>query len=96
MDMAFSVVVGERRLQVAGDLDMQTAPLLLEALRARLTEYDVIDIGAVTFIDSSGLRALLEVRRERSDIPITNASEAAMRLFELSGTADLLLITESD
>ncbi len=53
-----------------------------------------VDLHGVTFIDSSGLRALLEVRDELSCngivMRVTNPSAAADRLLEVTGTGPFL------
>ena len=44
----------------AGELDMATAPQLDQALRKAEQRYDVLvlDLGRLTFIDSSGIRTI--------------------------------------
>ena len=54
---------GEAVVIVAeGELDLTGAPILAEALPDG-DEPLVVDLGAVGFMDSSGLRALLEARQ---------------------------------
>jgi anti-anti-sigma factor len=59
---------GERTiLAVGGEIDLQTAG----ALRAQVDELDVahrtlvLDLGEVTFLDSSGLGALLGIKKQQ-------------------------------
>jgi anti-sigma B factor antagonist len=51
----------------------------------------VIDLSGVTFLDSSGLRALVEVRSVLDDqsvrLTVANPSECVRRLLEITGTA---------
>ena len=48
-------------LRLAGELDMATADELLDAIRGRSQEEPItLDFSGVTFMDSSGLRSLLE------------------------------------
>jgi anti-sigma B factor antagonist len=58
--------VGHRTvLAVSGEIDIATAPALLEAVDAVLASgaLDVwLDLSAVTFMDSTGVRALLDTR----------------------------------
>jgi anti-sigma B factor antagonist len=58
--------VGFRRvLNVAGEVDVGTAPTLVAALEAALTSWEReiwVDLTGVTFMDSSGLHALMEIR----------------------------------
>jgi anti-sigma B factor antagonist len=77
---------------VAGELDLASA----DEVCAALEEYPgpvVLDLGEVTFLDSSGLRPLLVARRQAAQtsrsLPIAQVSGAARRVIELSGTASL-------
>ena len=54
---------GLTRLLVAGEIDMQVAPRLTEAIGDLLRDgHDrvVVDLSAVTFLDSSGLASLVD------------------------------------
>jgi anti-anti-sigma factor len=70
----------------AGELDLIGAPLLAEAVPEG-DEPVVIDLESVGFMDSSGLRALLEVRQRclESGRPFALArpSDAVRRVLEL-------------
>ncbi|MGL6278017.1 MAG: STAS domain-containing protein [Gaiella sp.] len=62
MEMTSHVRDGVRVIELTGELDV----FATEALRARLTpsaEHDrhVVDLGAVSFVDSAGLHALFSV-----------------------------------
>lgn len=54
----------------------------------------VVDLGAVTFIDSSGLRSLLTGQRSARaagrGFRIADASDAVRRVLEITGVADVL------
>jgi anti-anti-sigma factor len=65
-----------RRLAVAGELDLQTAPALAQTLQEQLDAgCDVeLQMSGVTFIDSSGIRVLVQARA---------AAAAAERQFAL-------------
>jgi anti-anti-sigma regulatory factor len=45
----------------------------------------------VTFIDSSGLHALLTIRREHPEVRLVNPSPLARRVIDLVGLTDELL-----
>ena len=90
-------------VRISGELDAATAPRLLAGLTSSTdptvgrVELDVADVG---FIDSTGLRALLE-SRERvlaagSRLIVTNPSAAAVRLFQLTGTHHMFLDGETE
>lgn len=95
---------GSLVLLVHGELDIVTSPVLDEALlRARDTNAAsiVVDLLAVSFIDSTGLHVLIKhVRAEteagRARIRLTKGSPQAQRLFELSGTLDYLPFVSED
>jgi anti-sigma B factor antagonist len=82
---------------VIGELDLATAPLLGRqvdrALADPLTSL-AIDLSAVTFLDSSGLEALVTARRaaRQREIPFTLASVSrqARTVIDLNGLNDLL------
>jgi anti-sigma B factor antagonist len=80
-----------------GELDLSTAPLLEAALlAAEATGATAItlDIDAVSFIDSTGLRVLLEAHaRSETDsrrLRLTRGSDQAQRLFSLAAVDDIL------
>ncbi len=99
----FSCDVAERDVafvvKLVGELDLSTVGVLRgrvggafasEPMRRRL----VIDLGGLTFVDSSGLACLLKVaeraRREAVDLELIPGPPSVMRLFELTRTVDVL------
>jgi anti-anti-sigma factor len=50
----------------------------------------ILDLGELTFIDSCGLRAILDARRRAEaigyEIRVVGARQAVRRVFELTGT----------
>ena len=86
------------RLALAGELDMAAAfriepeadRLLARPGAARL----VVDLAAVTFVDSAGLGALLAIRDRTAELgmefAVVNASAPVRRMLELSGTSAML------
>jgi anti-anti-sigma factor len=56
------------------------------------------DLSLVTFMDSTGLRSLLEVRaeleRRGSTLRLVNPTPMLTRLFDISGTATILGLAE--
>ncbi len=77
-------------LVLAGEIDSYTAPELAERLEADPSLL-VLDLTDVTFIDSSGLRVLVEGHRRRveagSSLTLRTPSAAVQRLLEISGLA---------
>jgi anti-anti-sigma factor len=86
------------RLRVDGDLDLESAPQLLALVHVAARRYDrhdiVLDLAGLTFIDSSGLHALIAAHGDlvngRSHLVVMNASPMATRLFEISGADSVL------
>jgi len=84
------------RVAVAGDVDLLTAPRLPEEIAAVLSKNGiqgvVLDLADVSFMDSSGLRALLqaqELTKERgTTFALSVPPGQVARLLELAGVAD--------
>lgn len=88
---------GALRVVAEGELDLFTAPLLdaaVQAAEATDTGMVIVDIEAVSFIDSSGLRMLLSAcarsHRDGRELRLTRGSEQASRLFEVVGVGHRL------
>ena len=83
-------------LVLSGEIDSYTATELAERL-AGDPPVDVLDLAAVTFIDSSGLRVLVEAHQapHRAGHAARAASPSApvQRLLEISGLAGHLDVT---
>lgn len=83
-------VADDGTIFVTGDIDMAGGPLLDAALSHRDdTEPVVIDLEGVSFIDSSGLRSLLDgARRARArgtEVVLRAIGPEVSRLLELTG-----------
>lgn len=92
---------GTLRVVAEGEIDLCTVPLLDQAiLAAEATDVAtiVIDIEAVSFIDSAGLRALLEAsarsRQDADRLRITRGTTQAQRLFALACVETQLPLTD--
>lgn len=76
---------------VEGDFDLAVVDEFLQRVMACLDRADAveIDLEAVSFIDSSGLGALVRVRKEATDrgktVSLVNVSRATHRLLEITG-----------
>jgi len=83
---------GHRTLVLSGELDHASAWALTESVR-RLGGEDsralTVDLGGLTFMDSTGLRAVLLARAARAeagrDFSIRRGPAAVQRIFELTG-----------
>jgi anti-anti-sigma factor len=90
------------RVIAAGELDSATVPLLeaqLSELRQAGFRQLVLDLGQLTFMDSSGLRLILKwdagARRDGYSLELGPGPPAVQRVFELTGTLALLPWTSS-
>ena len=85
------------RVRLAGTLDMATAPRLdqqIAELRDAGWTLIVIDLGGLSFMDSSGLRLLLrwdaEARKDGFGIQLAPGPAPVQRVFELTGMSERL------
>ena len=82
---------------LAGELDAHTAPQLADRLADLPSgEGDVIlDIGHVEFMDSSGLRVVIDAHQRAADqgrrLVLRRPTSAVQRLLEISGLSDHLV-----
>jgi anti-sigma B factor antagonist len=88
-------------VRVAGEVDASTAGALRRCLRSARDERAtlLLDLSDVGFIDSSGLRVLLDASRAAADTGwpffIVRPSSRVRRLVVLTGTATELALVES-
>ena len=84
-------------LVLAGEIDSYTAPELADLL-AKHEGVDAIDLRDVTFIDSSGLRVIVEAHQRRAEeervLVLRSPSPAVQRLLEISGVAGHLTVAD--
>lgn len=85
-------------LALVGEIDAYTAPALAEAIERCEQPHVLIDMAAVEFVDSSGLRVLIEAHQAAQGsgrrIQLANPSSAVSRLLEISGIDDYLNVTD--
>ncbi|WP_406513984.1 STAS domain-containing protein [Streptomyces sp. NBC_00161] len=91
-------------VRVGGEMDIDWAPLLYEALESVITRPDcpgeiVVDLAELTFCDSSGLDALLQARLTAEGhgrtIRLHAPSPQVTRLLEVTGTDQLFPVTDT-
>lgn len=84
----------ESGLSVGGEIDAHTAPDLASAIAECDQSTVVVDMSAVDFVDSSGLRVLIEAHQVADQagrsLKLSNPSSAVSRLLEISGVSDYL------
>jgi anti-anti-sigma factor len=84
------------RIMLDGELDMATVDsfrTFLNDLHYEPGVHVVFDIGALTFMDSSGLNAIMEALRKLrligGDMAIVKPTPAVQRLLDISGLANV-------
>ncbi|MEO5838777.1 MAG: STAS domain-containing protein [Acidimicrobiales bacterium] len=79
------------RPTIRGECDIDNAHQIEEWLATFDSQPLEVDLSGVTFIDSTALRALLNVRRRNRHMRVVDPSDAASKLFEITGTVDYLV-----
>ena len=90
MEPGFSVTHEQGVITLTGDLDLATVPYFRAAIVEHEDEPLVVDLAGVEFVDSAGLRAMLEARRLHGDVRYVKPTVQLQRLVELTGTGSLL------
>jgi anti-anti-sigma factor len=87
--IAFTADVSASRVKVRGELDLSSSPsIVASVLTSTATE---LDLGEVTFIDGSGVTALLRLRTARPELQIIAVSRQVQRVLDITRTAGALL-----
>jgi anti-anti-sigma factor len=88
---------GHRTLQLSGELDIATVPLFEASLDRACTPETIaltLDLSGMTFIDSTGLAAVVlaskVAERNGYEFALVRGPAAVQRLFELTGLIDAL------
>jgi len=79
-------LVGELDTAASGDVDDAVDELLRKGVRTL-----VIDLGQISFIDSSGLRSLIRARQAlgtEDAVHLRSPQAATLRLLEITGLED--------
>ena len=83
-------------ITVHGDVDLDTAPQLTEAIGNALSRgclHIEVNMNAVTFIDSHGVTALLQGQADATEgsLRITEPSTTVLRILDIAGLTEQLL-----
>ncbi len=88
-------------LQPAGELDLDTAPLLEQELATALeagARSLVLDMRALTFMDSTGLRLVIRwdtaAKHDGFDFAIVRGTDIVQRVFRLTGMDEHLPVVD--
>jgi anti-anti-sigma factor len=82
-------------VRLIGEIDISNAATLGRALDEMIERVDgplVIDLGALEFMDSSGIAMLLRAVGDSGSVEVRNPSTAVRRIIECTGLADILRI----
>ena len=91
-----SDVDGVRLLEVFGELDLATAPRLEHAL-AEAGDDVLLDLRGLTFMDSTGVRVLLEAAERGGGLRIVPPADGDARVtIDQSGIGPLLPLVHDD
>ena len=93
---------GAALMHISGELDLAAAPELRRHLG--LVDEDVrqvtMDLAGVSFIDSSGLSALVSclkrLRERGGDLSLRSPTANTMKVFEITGLTEIFAIVDGD
>jgi anti-sigma B factor antagonist len=92
---------GWRLIAAAGEIDISSAPVLEQTIDLALAdgaERIALDLGNVTFMDSTGLRTIMTTQRrlkDPGDLAVVVGAGPVRRLLEVAGVLDNLLVLDS-
>lgn len=84
--------------KLLGELDAHTAPALATTMTELPPGEVIVDMAGVSFVDSSGLRVLLDAtnraRANGGDLALSGPQASIKRLIEISGLGDFMHIRD--
>jgi anti-anti-sigma factor len=100
LDQTLAIVVDDRPpttvVSVGGELDLTTAPELLQALTALVDDRRhqlIVELSRLNFCDSSGLSVLVRVKNRLDelggDVTLAGPTPIVERVLEVSGLAEV-------
>jgi anti-sigma B factor antagonist len=102
MMASYDMVNGWTVVEVDGDLDAHTSPMIREAVIRLLEEghrHFVLDLGFVPFMDSMGLGVIVAVtkriREHDGSLRLASVSGRMLKIFDLSGMRESYEIYQS-
>ena len=99
MTEQFALAGSPGRIEVRGDIDLAVATKVLDAIVspevAAGQDTVIVDVGGVTFIDSSGLTALVEARQaldaQGVEMWLHDPPPPVVRILQVVGLKELML-----
>jgi anti-sigma B factor antagonist len=86
-------------IRLTGEIDLNTAPSIREAALRAMSHHGgtlLIDLSGVTFMDSTGLEALLATRRRAElsggTLQLIDPTQSVLRVLEVTGVDRLFQI----
>ena len=100
MNVSITTVESAIVVTADGELDLLSAPRLDEVLTQGINQANsrlVLDLSAVTFMDSTGLgtvvKALKRCREKNLDFRVVVGSERVRKVFEITGLDSLVALS---
>jgi anti-sigma B factor antagonist len=96
------IVDGSAVVTVTGDVDLVSAAHLRTVLEEalELSSHLIVDVAEMTFIDSSGLSALVHVHRQAADrgasMTVRRPSPMLMRLLSITRLETVLVVDHGE
>lgn len=88
-----------KQIEVSGEIDVHTAPVLREKLMALAVQKANLEINLenVSYMDSTGLGVFVglykTLRTQEGALKLYNLSDRLVRLFEITGLKDIIDIS---
>jgi anti-sigma B factor antagonist len=91
-------------MSVVGEVDVATAPTMTEVGTLSLHQSSanrlVIDLAACTFLDSTGIGAIVQLRNTATglskDVVLSNVPERVAKILAITGLDKVLTVAEAD
>lgn len=80
-------------ISISGEVDMSNVQAVEARLRGLLADAPdrvVVDLSALTFVDSSGIAVLLRVAEKIARLELRNPSSTVARIIQATGLTDVL------
>lgn len=87
------------RIELAGRIDSNNAPEVEKDLQARLAGKGpvpiVLDMSALNYISSAGLRILLRLKKTNDDMQITGVNSDVYEILEMTGFTEMMKVEKA-
>ncbi len=95
-----SITATDTGIALSGEIDAHTAPAVATAIAAAEHDPLIVDLSGVDFVDSSGLRVLLEAHQARqaagSSLVLSAPSPAVRRVLDVAGVVEYFDVASPD